>query len=149
METNLYLTTMITWHKLILYNGSMLRTHGSKMVTHLLFLDPPTSLSAVHTTSTTITVYWSPPTPNPDIGYEITYFAGAGDTTGSVVTVGGGNTSSHEINSLNSTVTYHVSIVSVNGTSRSDPKGPVLAARGEYIHSLHNCHVCVNILYMQ
>ena len=86
----------------------------------------------MHTTPTTITVYWSPPTPNPT-GYEITYFAGAGDTTGTVVTVSG-SVNSHEITGLNSIVTYRVSIVSVTGTSRSDTAGPVLAARGEHTH---------------
>ena len=101
---------------------------------HLFYLydsDPPTSLSAVHTTPTTITVYWSPPTPNPANGYEITYFAGARDTTGTTVAVSDGSASSHEITSLSSTVTYHVSIVSVDGTSQSNSTGPVLAATGE------------------
>ena len=102
-----------------------------------LLTDPPTSLSAVHTIPTTITVYWSPPTTG-TTGYEITYFAGAGDTTGTTVVITDGSTSSREITGLSSTVTYTVSIVSVAGTSRSDTTGPVLAARGEYVHSLYN-----------
>ena len=90
---------------------------------------PPTGLSAVHTNSTTIRLYWTPPTATP-IGYKITYFAGAEDTTGTAVSVSGGSTNSHEIPNLNDAVTYRVSIVSVNGTTRSDTTGPVLAARG-------------------
>ena len=90
---------------------------------------PPTSLSAVHTNSTTIRLYWTPPTATPT-GYKITYFAEKGDTTGTAVSVSNGSTNSHEISNLNDTVTYRVSIVSVNGTTRSDTTGPVLAARG-------------------
>ena len=90
---------------------------------------PPTGLSAVHTDPTTIRVYWTPPTATPT-GYEITYFAGVGDTTGTAVSVSGGSTSSHEIPNLTATVTYRVSIESVNGATRSDSTGPVLAARG-------------------
>ena len=92
---------------------------------------PPTGLSAVHTTSTTITVYWTPPTATPT-GYEITYFTGAEDTTGTAVSVSSGSANSIEIPNLSTTVTYHVSIVSVNGAihSTSDTTGPVLAARG-------------------
>ena len=90
---------------------------------------PPTGLSAVHTTSTTITVYWTLPTATPT-GYEITYFAGAEDTTGTAVTVSDGSNSSIEILNLNAMTTYRVSIVSVSGTTRSDTTGPVLAARG-------------------
>ena len=97
---------------------------------------PPTGLSAVHTTSTTITVYWTPPTATPT-EYEITYFAGAEDTTGTAVSVSGGSTSSAEILLLSATVTYRVSIVSVNGTTRSGPPvRPVLAARGEQCWSV-------------
>ena len=96
----------------------------------IIHSDPPTGLSAMHTTSITIRVYWTPSTAMPT-GYEITYFAGAGDTTGTAVSVSGGNTSSHEISNLSATVTYRVSIVSVNGTTRSDSTGPVLAARSE------------------
>ena len=97
---------------------------------------PPTGLSAVHTNSTTITVYWTPPTATP-IEYEITYFAGAEDTTGTAVPVSGGSTKSHVIPNLNATVTYCVSIVSVSGTNRSGPPvGPVLAARGEQCWSV-------------
>ena len=92
---------------------------------------PPTGLSAVHTNSTTIRLYWTPPTATPT-GYNITYFAGAEDTTGTAVSVSGGSTNSHEIPNLNDAVTYRVSIVSVNGTTRSDTTGPVLAARGKY-----------------
>ena len=93
--------------------------------------DPPTGLSAVHTTSTTIHVYWTPPTAMPT-GYEITYFAGEEDSSGTVVSVSGGSTENHEISNLNnSTITYRVSIVSVNGATRSSTTGPVLAARGE------------------
>ena len=92
---------------------------------------PPTGLSAVHT-STTIRVYWTPPTATPT-GYEITYFAGAGDTTGTTVSVGGGSTDNAEIPNLNDAVTYRVSIVSVNGATRSDTTEPVLAARGTVI----------------
>ena len=96
---------------------------------------PPTGLSAVHT-STTITVYWTPPTATP-IEYEITYFAGEEDTTGTAVSVGGGSTDNGEIPGLSATVTYRVSIVSVSGTTRSDPPvGPVLAARGEQCWSV-------------
>ena len=92
---------------------------------------PPTGLSAVHTSSTTITVYWTPPIAMPT-GYEIIYFAGAGDTstTDPAVSVSGGNTSSHEIPNLSAIVTYRVSIVSVTGVTHSDTTGPVLAARG-------------------
>ena len=97
------------------------------LMCHPLVL-PPTGLSAVHT-STTITVYWTPPTATPT-GYEITYFTG--DTTGTIVSVGGGSTDNAEIPNLNATVTYRASIVSVNGATRSDTTGPVLAARGEY-----------------
>ena len=96
----------------------------------------PTGLSAVHTNSTTIRVYWTPPTATPT-GYEITYFAGAEDTTGTAESVGGGSTSSAEILGLNATVTYRVSIVSVSGTNCSGPPvGPVLAARGEQCWSV-------------
>ena len=91
---------------------------------------PPTGLSAVHT-STTIRVHWTPPTATPT-GYEITYFAGAEDTTGTAVSVGGGSTDNGEIPGLSATVTYRVSIVSVNGATRSATTGPVLAARREY-----------------
>ena len=97
------------------------------LMCHPLVL-PPTGLSAVHT-FTTIRVYWTPPTATPT-GYVITYFTG--DTTGTPVSVGGGSTSSHEITGLSATVTYRVSIVSVNGATRSDTTGPVLAARGKY-----------------
>ena len=85
----------------------------------------------MHTNSTTIRLYWTPPTATPT-GYKITYFAGAEDTTGTAVSVSGGSTNSSEIPNLNSTVTYRVSIVSVNGTTRSATTGPVLAARREY-----------------
>ena len=97
------------------------------LLCHPLVL-PPTGLSAVHT-STTIRVHWTPPTATPT-GYEITYFTG--DTTGTPVSVGGGSTDSGEITGLSATVTYRVSIVSVNGATRSDTTGPVLAARREY-----------------
>ena len=90
---------------------------------------PPTSLSAVHTNSTTIRLYWTPPTATPT-GYKITYFVGAEDTTGTAVSVSGGSTNSHEIPNLNDAVIYRVSIVSVNGATRGDTTGPVLAARG-------------------
>ena len=98
-------------------------------------LDPPQAISAIYTTPTTITVYWSHPNTciTPD-RYDITYFAGAGDTTGTVVMVSNGSVNSHEISGLDSTVTYHVSIVSITDSSRSDTVGPVLAARGEHIH---------------
>ena len=91
---------------------------------------PPTGLSAVHT-STTIRVYWTPPTATPT-GYEITYFAGAGDTTGTTVSVGGGNNDNGKILLLSATVTYRVSIMSVNGATRSATTEQVLAARREY-----------------
>ena len=99
------------------------------LMCHPLVL-PPTGLSAVHT-NTTIRVYWTPPTATPT-GYKITYFVGAEDTTGTAVSVGGGSTDNGEITSLSTTVTYRVSIVSVNGTTRSATTGPVLAARGKY-----------------
>ena len=89
---------------------------------------PPTGLSAVHT-STTIRVHWTPPTATPT-EYEITYFTG--DTTGITVSVGGGSTDNGKILLLSATVTYRVSIVSVNGATRSATTGPVLAARGKY-----------------
>ena len=92
--------------------------------------DPPTGLSAVHTTSTTIRVYWTPPTAMPT-GYEIIYFAGAEDATGTAVSVSGGSTDNSEITDLSATVTYRVSIESVDGATRSITTGPVLAARGE------------------
>ena len=93
---------------------------------------PPSGLSAVHTSPTTITVYWTPPT-NGTIptGYEIAYFPGAENIPDTVVSVSNGSTNSHEISNLNDTVTYHVSIVSVNGAISSNTTGPVLAARGE------------------
>ena len=105
-------------------------------------MDEPTSLSAVHTTSTTIRVYWSPPTTGvaptsvpptgvAPTGYNITYFAGVEDTTGTEVSVDGGSTNSSEIASLNATVTYRVRIVSLAGTISSGKVGPVLAARGD------------------
>ena len=97
------------------------------LMCHPLVL-PPTGLSAVHT-FTTIRVYWTPPTATPT-GYEITYFAGAENTTGTAVSVSGGSTDN--IPDLSPTVTYRVSIVSVNGATRSDTTGPVLAARREY-----------------
>ena len=97
------------------------------LMCHPLVL-PPTGLSAVHT-STTIRVHWTPPTATPT-GYEITYFTG--DTTGTAVSVSGGSTNSHEIPGLSDAVTYRVSIVSVNGATRSATTGPVLAARREY-----------------
>ena len=89
----------------------------------------------MHINPTTIRVYWTPPTAT-SIGYLITYFAGAGDTTGTAVSVSDGNTSSHEISNLSSTVTYRVSIVSLSIASFdviiiSGTTGPVLAARGE------------------
>ena len=90
---------------------------------------PPSGLSAVHTSPTTIAVYWTPPTNGTTpTGYNITYFAGVEDAIGTVVSV---STESHERLGLDSTVTYHISIASVNGTTRSDTTGPVLAARGE------------------
>ena len=85
----------------------------------------------MHTNPTTITVYWTPPTATPT-GYIITYFAGVEDTTGTEVSISTSSTNSHEIPGLSATVTYHVSIVSVNGTNHSVTTGPVLAARGEY-----------------
>ena len=99
------------------------------LMCHPLVL-PPTGLSAVHT-STTITVHWTPPTATPT-GYEITYFAGAGDTTGTAVSVRSGSTDNGKILLLSATVTYRVSIVSVNGATHSATTGPVLAARGKY-----------------
>ena len=96
------------------------------LMCHPLVL-PPTGLSAVHT-FTTVRVHWTPPTATPT-GYEITYFTG--DTTGTPVLVGGGSTD-NEILLLSATVTYRVSIVSVNGATRSATTGPVLAARREY-----------------
>ena len=63
-------------------------------------------------------------------GYEITYFAGAEDVTGTAVPVSGGSTNSREIYNLSATITYRVSIVSLNGTTRSNTTGPVMAARG-------------------
>ena len=89
----------------------------------------PTGLSAVYISPMTIRVYWTPSTATPD-GYRITYYAGANDTTGTAVSVSGGNTDSEEISNLNPTVTYRISIVSVIGATHSDPTGPVLAARG-------------------
>ena len=93
---------------------------------------PPSGLSAVHTSPTTITVYWTPPT-NGTIptGYIIIYFAGVEDAIGTVVLVSNSSTKSHNITGLNSTVTYHVNVMSVNGAISSDTTGPVLAARGE------------------
>ena len=93
----------------------------------------------MHTTNTTITVYWTPST-GTLTGYEIIHFAGVGDTTGTAVAVGGGSTNSHVIPNLNATVTYRVSIVSVNGATRSDPPtGPALAARGTSACIVHAC----------
>ena len=86
----------------------------------------------MHTFPTTIHVYWTPPTATPT-GYEIIYFAGVGDTTGTAVSVSGGSTNSHEIPNLSATVTYRVSIVSVNGAIRSGITGQVSAARGELL----------------
>ena len=63
-------------------------------------------------------------------GYEITYFAGAEDVTGTAVPVSGGSTNNREIYSLSATITYRVSIVSLNGITRSVTTGPVMAARG-------------------
>ena len=100
------------------------------LTSQTLITDRPTGLSAVHITNTIIRVYWTPST-GTLTGYEITYFAGAGDTTGTAVPVGGGSTSSTEIPNLSATVIYRVSIASVNGDTHSDPPtGPVLAARG-------------------
>ena len=80
-------------------------------------------------------VYWLHPAATP-AEYEITYFAGAEDTTGTTVSISDGNlTSSHEIFDLSSTVAYSVSIRSVSGAMRSDTIGPVLAARGEKLQS--------------
>ena len=105
---------------------------------------PPSGLSAVQTTYTTITVYWSPPTSGTTpTGYNITYFAGVVDTIGTVVSV---STESHKILSLDSTVTYHISIVSVNGTTRSDATGPVLAARGGLCWSAPYSHTAMSCL---
>ena len=100
---------------------------------------PPSGLSAVHTSPTTIRVYWTPPangtTPT---GYNITYFAGVDDTIGKTVS------DSHEILSFNSSVTYRVSIVSVNGTTHSDPPtGPVLAARRELCWSAPYSYIAI------
>ena len=53
------------------------------------------------------------------------------------MSVGGGSTDNGEIPGLSATVTYRVSIVSVNGATRSDPPtGPALAARGEQCWSV-------------
>ena len=91
---------------------------------------PPSGLSAVHTSPTTIAVYWSPPTSGTtSTGYNITYFAGVWDTIGTV-TVVSVSTDSHKIPDLSPTVVYRISIVSVNGTTHSDATGPVLAAKG-------------------
>ena len=54
------------------------------------------------------------------------------------MSVSGGSTNSHEIPNLSTTVTYRVSIVSVNGATHSDTTGPVLAARGELRYTRHN-----------
>ena len=110
------------------------------LMCHPLVL-PPTGLSAVHT-STTIRVYWTPPTATPT-GYEITYFAGTEDTIGTAVLVGGGSTDNAEITGLSATVTYRVSIVSVSGTTRSATTGPVLAARREYTFISSLFLICV------
>ena len=102
------------------------------MALHLLDIhpDPPNSLKAVHTSPTTIAVHWSPPTTGTTpTGYNITYFAGAGDTTGTVVPVIDGNSSSYIITDLSCDITYDVSIVSVAVNSRSNITGPTLAER--------------------
>lgn len=125
---------------------------------HASLPDQPTSLSAVHTTPTTIIVYWSPPTAGTaPSGYEITLFAGVEDTADNVtVSAGGGDIvySSHEITNLNSTTVYRVGIVSVSGTNRSSAAGPVLAARGDYssndIHtSMQVSGVCIYHIYLE
>ena len=95
-----------------------------------IYLEPPSCPSVVHTDSTTITVFWSPPTHNLT-GYEITYSVGRTSVT---VPVSGGNTNFHKIPGLDSTTTtYSVSIVSIDGDSKGDPTGPMLAVRGEHI----------------
>ena len=94
----------------------------------------------MHTSPTTITVYWTPPTVIPTTGYEITYFVGEEDTIGTTESVSGGSTSIAEIPDLDATATYRISIVSVNGATCSDlPTGPVLAARGTNTCTVHAC----------
>ena len=46
------------------------------------------------------------------------------------MTVNSSSTDNYEITGLSDTVMYHVSIVSVNGSTHSDTTGPVPAARG-------------------
>ena len=93
-------------------------------------LQQPTSLSAVHTNSTTINVYWSPPlTVPPPTGYNITIFAGSEKRSSFKVI--GSYVSNYNISGLDPAATYHVNITSVNGTNQSEATGPVLAARGE------------------
>ena len=94
-----------------------------------VYSEPPSCPSVVHTNSTTITVFWSPPT-HSLTGYELTYSVGRTSVT---VPVSGGNTDKHKIAGLDSTANYSVSIVSVDGNSKGDPTGSVLAARGELI----------------
>ena len=64
------------------------------------------------------------------------------------MSVGGGSTDSHEIPNLSATVTYRVSIVSVNGVTRSSTTGPVLAARGELCWSSQTQHDRICKLYI-
>ena len=83
-----------------------------------------------------MTVYWSLPiSDNTVTGYTITYFSGAEDTTGTVVTVSGGSVSSYAITGLSSTIMYRVSIMSVGMLALPYATGPVLVARGKCIHS--------------
>ena len=98
--------------------------------------DPPTVLSAIHDTSTSIHVYWSPPSPPPSTGYDITVQPAEGGAS-NTVTVDGGTRDNHQITSgIQNDVIYTVSIVAVSSiTGQSDMTGPVLAARGEKVRS--------------
>ena len=64
------------------------------------------------------------------------------------MSVSGGITNSADIPGLNATVTYHVSIVSVNGAIRSDPPtGPALAARGTSTCTVHARVIVISHIY--
>ena len=126
---------MVDWYVYILMAWTILIFINSNL--HILiYLGRPTSLSAVLTNSTAITVYWSPP-PAAPTEYEISVFANRrlikkvpvkADSTS------GCKTSSRaiEIGVLDTAVTYSVSMVAIAAGIRSKTTGPVVAGKSKH-----------------
>ena len=107
--------------------SSQLPSATTTITSTVLTAEPPTALSAIYETPTSIHVYWTAPTGS-ITGYEITLQSGGNSSS---VLVSGG-VSNHTIDSgVSNDVQYSVSIVSLNSIARSASISPVLAARGE------------------